>query len=132
MKELEIEIRQKLLPAILGGNDVTDHMQIIYSLSARSGGLGIQNPEKDANFEYQNSVMTTKQLTDAIYRQDNLLIDEEEQSRFRSEVIRRKTERCRNLEKYLNENIPARDFKMLELASEKGASIWFTTLPLKE
>ena len=133
MQELETEIRQKLLPAILGGNEVTDHMRIIYSLPARSGGLGIQNPEKDANFEYNNSLMMTKQLTDAIYRQDNcLLIDEEEQSRLRSEVTKRKTERCSNLKKYLSENIPARNFKMLELASEKGASIWLTTLPLKE
>ena len=133
LKLVEEDIRMKLIPAILGGKQVTDDMRSIFSLPAREGGMGIQIPSDDSNFEYENSILMNAQLTEAIYRQDRcLVIDEEEMAEARSNVRKRKSERYSDLKDHLKVNICNSLFKMLELATEKGASIWLTCLPLKD
>ena len=59
MKKLEIQIREKLLPALIGGRHGSDEMRQIYSLPARLGGLGLQIPSADSDMEYENSQLVT-------------------------------------------------------------------------
>ena len=45
------------------------------------GGMGFLNPSLEADKEYQNSILATSQLSDAIYNQDReFVINEELQS----------------------------------------------------
>ena len=48
------------------------------------------------------------------------------------QISERKLERYRLLRVDVKEAVSAKIFKLLELASEKGASSWLTSLPLKE
>ena len=128
--DLRLAIRQKLLPAIIG-REITDDQRLTFSLPARLGGLGIQIPTEESDFEYQNSTLMTSQLTEAIFQQRCLLqIDKEAQSKAVTDLSGRKTEKHNKTKELLKSRISEADSKMLELASEKGASIWLTTLPL--
>ena len=130
MSGLELAIFQKLLPAIIG-REITDDQRLTFSLPARLGGLGIQIPTEESDFEYQNSTLMTSQLTEAIFQQRCLLqIDKEAQSKAVTDLSGRKTEEHNKTKELLKSSISEADSKMLELASEKGASIWLTTLPL--
>ena len=133
LQDLELEIRQNLLPAILGGRNINDEQRTMFSLPARLGGLGIQIPTEDADFEYGNSLLMTEQLTEAIYLQKSRLeLDEDGLKKVRSEVRTRKSERYVHLKEHLKDRVSESEFKMMELASERGASVWLTTLPIKE
>ena len=47
-------------------------------------------------------------------------------------VSKRKAERQEQMQLALKETLSERQNKLLLLSSEKGASIWLTTIPLKE
>ena len=44
MKKLEYEIKETLIPAIVGKNYISDDTRRIFSLQARLGGLGLRVP----------------------------------------------------------------------------------------
>ena len=130
MIALESAIRERLLPAILG-REATDNLRLTYSLPARLGGLGIQIPTEEADFEFQNSILMTGQITEAIYQQQSsLTIDVDEQSKAAADLSLRKSDKHKATTELLKSRISEAEFRMLELASEKGASLWLTSLPL--
>ena len=79
------------MPAILGGRATSDEMREVLNLPARMGGMGFLNPSLEAEKEYQNSILATSQLTDAIYNQDReFLINEEVQRGILKELQKSK------------------------------------------
>ena len=66
---VEDAICKSLIPAILGRN-VDSFERDMLALPLRYGGLGIQNPAKTADREYEASKRITRQLTDLIFNQD--------------------------------------------------------------
>ena len=62
LAELEDIIKEKLIPALLGGRPISNEMRRIFSLPARHGGLAILNPVEEADFQYYSSVTITSQL----------------------------------------------------------------------
>ena len=132
MKSLENLIRNKLMPTILGGRDINDEMRLILNLPARMGGMGFLNPSDEADQEYQNSVEATAKLTDAIYNQHpKFVVNEEEHVKIVDGIRKRKDDRWKDLQQQ-SLNIASDHMKrILLLASEKGASTWLTSIPLK-
>ena len=132
MKKLERLIREKLIPAFIGCREVSD-IRKVYALPARLGGLGIGNPVEDAAFEYENSMLITEQLTDAIFHQHSQLnIDEERQAGAKAEVSSRKSARFKAVQDELKALLSEDKMKLIDLSAEKGALIWLTSLPLKK
>jgi hypothetical protein len=133
MKKLESLIREKLIPAFLGGREVSDDMRKVYDLPSRLGGQGIRNLVEDAAFECENSMLITEQLTDAIFHQHSQLnIDEERQAGAKAEVSSRKSARIKAVQDELKALLSEDKMKLIDLSAEKGASIWLTSLPLKK
>ena len=132
MKSLENLIRNKLMPTILGGRDINDEMRLILNLPARMGGMGFLNPSDEADQEYQNSVEATAKLTDAIYNQHpKFVVNEEEHVKIVDGIRKRKDDRWKDLQQQ-SLNIASDHMKrILLLASEKGASTWLTSIPMK-
>ena len=94
MKALETLIRDKLIPSIMGRNEISDNLREILCLPARLGGMGFLNPSEEAVYEYENSTMITAQLADSIYHQQSQLTqDEELQQRRLEELKARKSSR---------------------------------------
>ena len=131
LEPLESAISYTLIPAI------TDRQcgqldRDILALPVRLGGLGIANPSSDANFYYTSSVKVTAPLVEQIVLQVHLL---PEDSLIRSAQQEVRAERAKNWEKRaerLKEAAPKKTQRALDLATEKGSSMWLTSLPLKE
>ena len=133
LKRLEDQIKEKLIPAILGGRQVSDEQRQIFSLPARLGGLGFQDPSVESDFEYECSVRMTNQLASAIYNQDEQLhVDEDMQSEARIEVLQQKSARQMALLASIKEECSPAMARLIELSAEKGASGWLTSLPLAD
>ena len=59
MKKLEYEIKETLIPAIVGKNYISDDTRRIFSLPARLGGLGFLDPCSVSDLEYKSSLAAT-------------------------------------------------------------------------
>ena len=133
MKKLEYEIKETLIPAIVGKNYISDDTRRIFSLPARLGGLGFLDPCSVSDLEYKSSLAATAQLTKAIFNQESFLnIDQETQEKIMKEVKHKKTEWYKEQQNIIKKESSASASKILELASEKGASCWLTSLPLQK
>ena len=96
------------------------------------GGLGIANPFSDANLDYTSSVKVTAPLVEQIVVQVHQL---PEDSLIRSAQQDVGAERAKNVEKRaerLKEVALQKTGRAQDLATEKGSSMWLTSLPLKE
>ena len=132
MQSLEDLIRTNLIPAIMGGRDISDELRMILNLPARMGGMGFLNPSDEADWEYENSKHVTSQLTEAIYHQKSrLLIDEEAQGKVMKDLRKRKEERWTERQEYVKNTLDEKMQRIVMLSAEKGASTWLTSLPLK-
>ena len=131
--KLEYHIKDTFLPVILGKLFIPDYLRNIFSLPARMGGLGITNICETADLEYKHSTMATKNLVDAIYQQSNTYSPDEDHHRETAAKIRSSREEFfkQRKEKLVSE-LSNPVCRQLELISEKGASCWLTSLPLKE
>ena len=77
MKDLEDQIKEKLIAAILGGRQPIAPMRFTYSLPVRNGGLGIEDPSFEAASEYEHSIQMTSQLAKAIFNQEEIFEQDE-------------------------------------------------------
>lgn len=128
LEPLESAISRVVIPAITNRQCGRD----ILALPVRLGGLGVANPSGDANLEYTSSVKVTAPLVEQIVAQVHQL---PEDSLIRSVQQEVKAERAKNLEKRaerLKEVASQKTRRALDLATEKGSSMWLTSLPLKE
>ena len=69
LQPLEEAIRNKLIPALTEQLVLSDDERSLIALPVKLGGLGIPNPCKDAQHEFENSVNLTKNLADGIVNQ---------------------------------------------------------------
>ena len=130
---LEEAICQSLIPAILGRN-VDKIERDMLALPLRYGGLGIQNPTKTADREYEASRKITKQLTELIFIQDqdlgkldkSMIVKTKEELKFEKEKSFA-SEKSR-ITSLMTSETKKRAFV---LASEKGSSSWLSALPLR-
>ena len=133
-KPLESAIRTKLIPALTENRQVTEEERLLLSLPPRMGGMGIIDPSELADLEYKASRIATSKLTQAIRDQAEKLpedfsaqakADKQETKRLRSEYY---SERLNNLKEIVSPELKI----SVEIAMEKGASSWLTTLPLTD
>ena len=116
----------------MGKGFVPDQIRKIASLPARMGGLSIPDCTSTAEMEYSNSVNATKQLTEAVFQQyTTFQLNEELQQDIISEVKKHKEEHYKHQRETIINEVPPSTQRQIELLSEKGASIWLSTLPLK-
>ena len=129
---LEQMIRNTLIPAFMGGREVSEELRMILSLPARMGGMGILDPCGEADWEYENSLLVTDQLTDAIFCQKpSLEVDEKVQDSVMKDLRRRKEERWKERQERICSVLSEKLCRIVQLGSEKGSSTWLTSLPLK-
>ena len=133
LKDLEDLIRSKLIPVITGKEFCSDEMRSILRLPARLGGMGFLNPTEEADYEYENSKIATAELSKAIFeQQERLVIDNDAEKETLKEIVERKSARLNLMQDEVKAATTDHMQKIIELSSEKGASIWLTSLPLKD
>ena len=126
-------MKTKLFHILIGNTDLSAEMRRAFGLPTRYGGLAMQIAHEEAAGEYQNSMEMNSALIQAIYSQAAAFeIDQTERATKITGIRKRKEDKCQVLLERLKEELLAGKFRQLQLASEKGASMWLTSLPLKE
>ena len=130
---LEKAIREKFIPALCG-RTVSDLERHIFALPYRYGGMGILNPVQTARIEYESSCEITAALTALIYEQDLDLthLDTDEMERRKVAVKTRKDERLKEECERILSLVDVKSKRLILAAQEKGASPWFSALPLSK
>ena len=130
---LENAICAALIPALCG-REVTEDQRRMLSLPYRYGGLGIRNPVKRADQEYNASSGVTESLTNLICQQnqDILQLDREKVKERRKELSKENENEIKNEFQRVYQIVDEKTKKLLLCAQEKGASSWLSTLPIKK
>ena len=127
-------IRLNLLPILTDKPGITDQERALLELPARLGGLGITNATKTAYANHHNSVQLTRPLVQLIQQQMQRCSQAVriEQASIKRDIKQRNRRSQQEIANNLKEELPARLTRAMELASEKGASIWVVALPIAE
>ena len=129
---LEEKIRMKLIPAITGRNAISDSERDLLALPCRLGGLGIINPTKISSIQHHNSEKITKPLVEMIIQQKQLCPSDVwmNMKSLKEEILKEKRAHYDKTADDIELDDSLR--RCVDLAKEKGASIWLTTLPLEK
>ena len=132
MEPLEHEIRQKLLPKMLG-REISDLERDVLSLPIRLGGLGIGKPHEECHSAYTASKLLTTELTKAIVDQQESYTASSNLSKSGKELIKNlKNSELQAKFNAIAERCGTSSKRALLAAREKGASSWLNTLPLQQ
>ena len=128
---LEDTIRLKLIPSLTGdASPISDDERAILGLPPRWGGLGIDNPVTGSKFKYDESLLYTNQLSELISGSEaRLIIDEKKQIAVARAIKAQREERYEKSFNEICDRVTPEQKRALLLASEKGASCPFTTIP---
>ena len=134
---LENMISEVFIPALLGKHISAGERELL-ELPCRLGGMNLKNPVKTADKNYHDSKHITRPLCDLIKHQD-LNLEEGVLSIARAEVRKRSLEQAQKNDKnnseehkVILEKLSPLYKRCVELACQKGASIWLSTLPLAQ
>ena len=122
---LETISRTKLIPALTGRPPPNETEQYLFALPARLGGIAMTNP---------TSTKITEALTEATLHQDSQYSEKvvDCQLEAKSEVYKLIREQTRQNSEQVKESLTQSLKHSMDLAQEKGASSWLTSLPIEE
>ncbi|KAL5261580.1 hypothetical protein ACHWQZ_G007326 [Mnemiopsis leidyi] len=133
LEPIERVIVDNLLPAITGITPVSETLRDTFALSPKNGGLGIVNPVTIADSEYRFSTIINRDLVEAILENKCEEFNPDSQSilKAKKECKAMKTKMEEDRKFHLLNTSSASLRRQIALLSEKGASSWLSTLPLK-
>ena len=106
----------------------------LLALPARLGGIALTNPTSAADMEFSASIKISDPLESAILQQ-NFEYSEDtatEQLEAKAEVCNLKCEQAVQAADFLKQSLPISIQRSMDLAWEKGASNWLTSLSIQE
>ncbi|KAL7477797.1 hypothetical protein ACHAW6_003631, partial [Cyclotella cf. meneghiniana] len=127
---VEIALRTKFLPAILGINGpIEDELRTLLGNGVKTGGLAIQDPTLTAASLYSTSVESTNMLAVTFIRNEPINIEAHQTCVRAAGAKHRQTRRDGEVAFHtaLMERSPPKVKKQMEQATEAGA--WLSTIP---
>ena len=133
LQPLEDVIRFVLIPALTGRAPPNDIERNLFALPPRWGGLGLCNPVCLASHEYDASLKITEPLCKLLLSHDRQYPEVKADQLLQKSTVRSFKQQCysRNSSDLHQQLSPSLQLAV-NLATEKGASSWLTTLPLEE
>ena len=133
LEKLDQAVDTKFIPTLIDGNFCNEMERKLLSLPAKYGGMGIVIFCDIAEDEYNNSRAVTASLIKLQLQQNTVYsVNREEIKMLKTNI---KLEKLRQNTKKLNVmRCPLSDekLKLNDIHQEKGASIWLSTLPLRD
>ena len=128
LEPLENAISKVLIPAI------TEHRctpldRDILALPVRLGGLGMTNPCLDANLEQSSSFKVTIPLVQQTVAQSHQMPDDSLVKPLQQAMRSERATVLHDRAEYIRGVAPQKVQRALDLAAEKGSSVWLTVLP---
>ena len=133
---MEDIITTKFIPTLTGHPPPNDSERELFALPARLGGMGLINPAQRADLDHQASIKVTSPLSQSILSQQPSYTNDVMTSQLtvKSEVrsTKKRISMATEAASLLKERLPS-DLQMaIDLAAEKGAPSWLTTLPIED
>ena len=131
LQPIETILQSQLIPTLTGQVQPGDIVRSLLSLPARLGGLGIPNLVSAAKDTHQTSKLITDPLKECIT--ENKAYTQSvptEQKNIKSMLRSKKRKALEEHADTLKKDLSSTQLRCLDLAQEKGASTWLTTLPL--
>ena len=131
---LEECIRAKFIPSVCGRTAPNDLERDLLALPPRLGGVGVANPALQSASEFSASLQTTHPLVILIQNQcpEYPLECIDAQTDAKKNARHERQDQDRSRAQSIRSQAPPHLQRAIELAQEKGASSWLTTVPLKE
>ena len=109
-------------------------MRDLLALPARLGGIALTNPTSVADMEFSASTTVSNPLKYSILQQSFEYPGEAvyEQGKAKGKVRKMKCENSTQAAVSLKQSLSASLQRSMDLAQEKGASVWLTSLPIQE
>jgi hypothetical protein len=130
-KPLEDIIRNKFIPALLGGRMVSDEERQVLSLPGKYGGMCIDNPVISSKEKFINSTHITRPLGLLIVSQERTLPLNYNIKSQKNEVKLATADRLKQRAEEIANSLEPDKRRAMLTAQEKGASVLVTTLPIK-
>ncbi len=133
-QSLEDILRTDLIPHITGRPPPNDTDRKLLALPARLGGLGIVNPYLHSDLDFNASILVTGPLRLLMKSRDQDYTYEAlaNQMTAKTDIRSKRREQANRDADCLKEELTPSFVKAMELAQERGASSWLTTLPIAE
>ena len=128
---LEKALHQQFIPALTRREPCSQAERELLSLPARLGGLNITIPTAIADKEYTNSQTISEQLTTMIIDQNDTHTIPQLKS-IKSTLHSQNRHLNKTKAQEVRESLPPPLKRAIDLAQEKGASIWLSALPLRD
>ena len=133
LQPLENVIHQRFIPALTGRLPCSEVERALLSLPARLGGMGLVNPVAVCNHEYEASKQVTAHLVNSIIAQESTFTADPTANNLAKAAVRKaRSERQTDETKRVYDQLQPTAHRLLECASETGASSWISTLPVEE
>ena len=120
-----------LIPAVTE-HTVTKVERDLLGLPVRAGSLGFTDPVVTSSSEYGASVKVTNPLVRQIVDQEHQPPDASEIRTLQLSARKQKDDCLSERLEEVNNSLPTRTKRAVELATKKGLSNWLTVIPLKE
>lgn len=126
-------IQSRLLPALTGRPPLNCTERDLLSVPAKHGGIGMVNPTScDCNYEISRKI-TVLPVQEVLSKSQSYSVETisaqcESKRESQKQRNEQNIQKCADLKTHLQPS----QLKAIELAGERGASAWITTLPLKE
>ena len=131
LQPLEKAITKFLLPALVDHKCSPLEREIL-ALPVKKGGIRITNPCIEATLEYSVSKKVTTLLVEQIQEQIHELPDDSGVHELKQMARKEKNDTLKVMAKSVIDSAQPKMKRMIELASEKGASSWLTVVPVFE
>ena len=130
---LELIIRSKLIPALTCRPPPSDLERNLLALPARLGGMAIPDPSAASN-AYISSLKITQPIVNAILTHDFRYSEQmiAQQLEAKKDVRKENQILAKNTAAQLGNSLPVSLRRPMEMAQERGASSWLTSLPIEE
>ena len=131
LEPLERALSDVFIPAV-AGKTVSEVERDLLALPVRLGGLGIIDPVQASSSEYEASVNVTGPLVSNIMEQVHQPPDTMEVRTRQLCARKQKDDHLKEKSEQVNNSLPTKTKRAVELATEKGASNWLTAMPMKD
>ena len=132
LQPLETDICRSFLPSLTGRPAPGEGVRSLLALPPRVGGLGIINPTTAFVKEHKHSREVCQPLTTLIVNQDHDLSDTCSAMQQRKKVVQVQREKgALDKASILRPALPEFLQRAMEVVSDKGASQWFSAMPME-
>ena len=134
LQPLEDAIQDHLVPSISGVDPLSTLDREWINLPIRFGGLGLCDPRKFSSSQYKSSISVCSPLIDNLLEHSSNFSYEDQliQRDLKNRIMAELEQQWQNTSGEVFEKLSVDRRRLMELAQEKGASSWLSTLPLSD